>query len=114
MKNLTKKILVEVFKSSNGLYTYTLYRRFLSSPKELFVSLSELSDLGLAHEEDERISLTKKGLNFVINNNILFQKNESKYSKIPNKYLGRKIEINEFYLPRLNDSVNEIFNFEEL
>ena len=110
MKNLNKKLISALFKSSNGLYVFTLYKRFNASPKELFLTIKDLLELNYITEDDGRLTLTSNGKTFVIENNISISVKENKFSKIPEHFLGQKIEVNEFYLPKYAEIKNELLN----
>jgi predicted methyltransferase len=100
LKTLHIRILKNIFKSENGLFIFTLFQRLRVSPKDLFEGIVELVKAEFILEEKERISLTQKGKEYIINNKLASEINSNKFDKIPDAFIGRRIGINEFYLPK--------------
>ena len=91
-------ILKDLFKSEEGLFIFTLYSRYKISPKILFDSINRLKENELINLlEEERIEITIKGINKIVKFN---SKNHKKEFEIKNEFLGPKIKINSFYIPR--------------
>jgi hypothetical protein len=107
-----KTLLKALFKSTEGLFIFTMYQKYNISPKDLFLAIENLSKLGYVSSLNGRLTLTMDGFNFVINNNLSFNKGKSKYDKVPNDFLGPRIEINQFYIPKLEDNTNEFINLQ--
>jgi hypothetical protein len=105
---LEKRLLNEIFKSSEGLFVYTLYQRFKVSPGQLFQAIYNLSLLEYINSNDDRLTLTKKGVDFVSISHPNSRNARSKYEKIPVEFIGPKIEINQFYIPMLFDNSKEL------
>lgn len=110
MNILTKKLLQDLFRASDGLYIFTLYQRFNVSPKELYLTINELVEKKIILSDEDRLSLTSEGKEFVINSDISIKKAKNKSEKIPSEFLGRRIEINEFYLPTSKDIQNQLLS----
>lgn len=108
MSSITKRLLQDLFKSSDGLFIFTIYQRFNVSPKELFLLTKELTDKNLVKEDEGRLTLTAEGKDFVIKTDLTIKSTGNKYDKIPDKFLGRRIEINEFYLPTSQNTGTDI------
>ena len=100
LNNLTKQILKSLFKSDQGLFIFTLFQRYKSSPKDLFESITSLKSQEYIIEENERLSITSKGKEFVIYNNLASKNNINKFENIPEQFKGKRIGINEFYIPK--------------
>lgn len=91
-------ILKDLFKSGEGLFIFTLYSRYKISPKILFESINKLKDNELINIiEEERIEITKNGINRIVKSSSVNNKREI---KIKEEFLGPKIKINTFYIPR--------------
>lgn len=102
MKLLTKQekqILVEIFKASNGLFLFTLHRQLNLSPKEIFSAVENLKSLGLIELLEDKVKITKKGIGYSVQNPLKDQKVLKNETKIQDDFVGRKININEFYIP---------------
>ncbi len=99
LTNLAKRLLIDLFKASEGLFVFTLYHRYSISPKELFLAIKELQENNLITNENDRLSLTQKAKEFIITNKIFVQRRVNKFDTIPENFLGRSIAINQFYLP---------------
>ncbi|MBK6385091.1 MAG: hypothetical protein IPF69_16915 [Chitinophagaceae bacterium] len=70
------------------------------SPKDLFEAITTLKNLEYLVEENERVSITLKGKEFVINNKLASDSNVNKFENIPEVFKGKRIGINEFYIPK--------------
>lgn len=107
---LFKKILLDLFKASDGLYIFTLYKRYNVSPSKLFLLVNELVERKIIINEENRIVLTSNGREYVISNNISLKPTTKKYERIPQNFIGRKIGINEFYLPKSTNIADELLS----
>lgn len=99
LTKLEKQILYEVFKSSNGLFIFSLHRQLNLTPKDLFVSIENLKTSGLIEVNEDRVSTTKDGIGYAVNTQLKTAQNDNQKFKKENT-VGRKIEINEFYIPQ--------------
>lgn len=104
MTKLEKLLIRDLYKSAEGLYVFTLYRRFNITPRELFQTISNLKERNLLTEIEMRINLTPAGKEFVLHHSIAV-KGVDKFSSFPKGILGPKININEFYLPKLSNNL---------
>ena len=98
LSKIDRVIIKDLFKATEGLYTYTLYSRYKISPKELYESIKKLGTEELLENDGERILLTKKGVDFAVKKQIA-RKESEKFDKIPAFSQGPRIEINSFYIP---------------
>jgi|ERR1035437_1941308 predicted methyltransferase len=105
---LNKRIVIELFKGSEGLYLFTLYQRLKATPKDLFNAINELIQEKIISKQGDRINLTSDGKEFVIKHKITVKGNSDKFQKISSNFLGRKISVNEFYLPSSPNIQNEL------
>lgn len=102
LSKLEKKLLIDLFKSSEGLFIFTLYQRYNLSPKELFLAVNGLIEHGLINSDGERIIISKDGISYAINSKMKTSEKRNKHDKIPENFLGQKIEINQFYIPKID------------
>lgn len=93
-------ILVEIFKASNGLFLFTLHRQLKLSPKELFISVENLKSKGLIEISEDRITITKEGINYSVHTPLKIKSDTNNEKLIKEDFLGRRININEFYIPQ--------------
>jgi predicted methyltransferase len=98
LSNIDRFIINDLFKATEGLFVFTLYSRYKVSPKELFESINKLEAEGILINSDDRISLTKEGVNFAIKRQMNYTDAE-KSDKIPDFSKGPKIEVDKFYIP---------------
>lgn len=98
--NQERKILLEVFKSSNGLYLFTLHRQLNISPKDLFLSVENLKSNELLVVNEDRVTLTAKGIDYSTKTTLKIKKEMINTKLIKEDYLGKRINVNEFYIPR--------------
>lgn len=94
------KILIETFKSSNGLFLFTLHRHLNFSPKDLFLSIENLKSEGLIDVNEDRVTLTKKGIDHSTRTTLKSKAEVASQIQIREDYQGARIDINEFYIPR--------------
>ena len=100
LTNQEKKILIEIFKSSNGLFLFTLYRQLNILPKDLFLSVENLKSNGLIDVIEDRVTLTTKGVEYSTKTTLNIKIEDTKQKLIKEDYLGKRININEFYIPQ--------------
>lgn len=93
------KILVDLYKSVDGLSPYTFYQRYQLSPATIFKSASKFIRKEYILDEKEKFVLTLLGRKFIEKNKFKFSKN--KFERIPNEFKVPKLEINEPYLPNI-------------
>ncbi len=101
LNNLQKLMLNDLFKSTEGLYIYTLYNRYNSSPKELFLAIEVLTKMSLVKSDDERLTITTSGIEYAIKTYEVIKAKSNKLDGIQEKFSGPKIEINQFYIPKI-------------
>ena len=97
-----KLILRDLFLSSEGLLTFTLFRRFQMRPSQVFYFIEKYSKSGIIKFENEKITLTEKGREEIVVNGISIAKNKNNFTKIPVQFMVSNLEINEFYIPKLS------------
>lgn len=95
-----RQLLSEIFKSSNGLFIFTLHRQLNLSPKELFAAIEKLKLNGLIDVNEDRVSITKEGIGYAVITPLKFTNNENKQKLIKENFQGKSIKINEFYIPQ--------------
>lgn len=100
LTNQERKILIEIFKSSNGLFLFTLHRQLNISPKDLFHSVENLKSNGLLNVNEDRVTLTKKGVDYSTKTTLKIRTEITKLKLINEDYQGKRININEFYIPQ--------------
>lgn len=100
LTNQERRILIEIFNSSNGLFLFTLHRQLNISPKDLFISIENLKSNGLLDVNEDRVTLTSKGIDFSTKTKLKINTELTNSNPIKEDYLGKSIDINEFYIPR--------------
>lgn len=105
--NLNKvdlKIMVELYKSVDGLFPYSLFQRHKYGPIEIFKTVSKLK--GLVEEKENKLFLTKEGKMFIEKNKYNFE--NDKFGRIPEDFTANKLEINKPYLPNISKLSKEL------
>ena len=97
LSKIDRVIIQDLVKAAEGLYVFTLYRRYKISPKELFMAINKLEVAEIIENNDSRIILTKKGVYFAIKKQISHKGHER--LTVPSFSKGPRIKINEFYIP---------------
>lgn len=100
------RILVDLYKSSEGLTPYVFYKRYKYSPATVFKSTTRFQTKDFILNKDNKFLLTEKGRNFVEENRFIYQ--NDKFERIPKEFLGNRIEINMPYIPNLSKISKEI------
>lgn len=95
-----RQILVEIFKSSNGLFLFTLHRQLNLTPKDLFTAIENLKSNGFVEETEDRITITKEGIEFAVNTPLKNKRVENDKKIVMEDFRGKKINVNEFYIPQ--------------
>jgi hypothetical protein len=95
-----RQILIDIFKSSNGLFIFTLHRQLNLSPKELFTALEKLKFNGLIDVTEDRVIITKTGIEYTVKTPLKTKVDDNKQRLIKENFLGKRIKINEFYIPQ--------------
>lgn len=91
-------ILKALFKSPAGLESFTLFRRFKISFPEFLSSINRLDGLGLVLIEGQRIKILDKGER-LISGSYFGPKLKPKWREVPERFVGKKIEVGDFYIP---------------
>lgn len=100
MTKLENNIISILFKAKEGLYAYTLFQRLNTTPKGLLESVESLTKSGIVSSDNERIQLTALGLNTAIKKPYRLKSETDSAKKIPGDFVGPRIEINKFYIPK--------------
>lgn len=93
-------LLRDLFESVKGLYLFTFHSKYRLQPDELFHIVKKLKDKDLLTVEEGKLLITDKGKEEILKNN--FKKSPEREFNIPQYFLGKKIDINEPYVPELS------------
>ena len=102
------KILVDLYKSIDGLTAFIFFQRYKYGPALVFKTVQKLEEKKYVISNDDKIHITEAGKEFVERNRFIFSKN--KYSRIPDEFLAERLQVNEPYLPNIEKLPNEILN----
>lgn len=91
-------ILKVLFKSPVGLESFTLYRKFRISFPEFLSSINKLSSLNLILVDGQRIKILNEGA-LMISGSYMGAELRPKWREVPERFIGKKIDVNEFYIP---------------
>jgi len=95
-----RQIMIEIFKSINGLFLFSLHSKLNLSPKELFTAIENLKQNGFLDVIDDRVTITSEGISFAARVLLKPQINIQDKELSKEEFLGKKININEFYIPQ--------------
>lgn len=95
-----RQILIEIFKSSNGLFLFTIHRQLALSPKDLFSAIENLKSNGFINVDEDRVTITKEGIGYASKTQLKTKVDSNREKLINEEYLGKRININEFYIPQ--------------
>ncbi len=98
------KILLDLFKSVDGLIPYIFYQRYKYSPATVFNTLSKFNNY--IENVNDKYVLTKAGREYIEKNRFVF--GNDKFERIPEEFKVKRIEINEPYLPDITKLSKEI------
>ncbi|MCF7920738.1 MAG: hypothetical protein K9N06_12565 [Candidatus Cloacimonetes bacterium] len=101
-------ILKDIYESINGLYSFYFYSKYRIQPNQLFKFIDKYSKKGFILYEDNRITITDKGRNEFLTKKIVISTNGNKFSKIPEEFLIKQLDVNEPYIPNINEVPDEI------
>ena len=99
LSKIFRLLISDLFRTTEGLFIFTLYRRYNLPPKKLFEIIKKLEEIKIVKVDNDRIFLTKEGIEFAISNKIKGKIDLDRKKLIPENFLGVKIEINNFYIP---------------
>lgn len=98
LKDLEEKILLKLIITNAGASLYSLNKEYKVSVRLLIAAIQNLERCRYIERNEDIIKISKMGISYVFNKQIN-QKNETFASKVPVVFLGKKININEFYIP---------------
>lgn len=98
LKDLEEKILLKLIITNAGASLYSLNKEYKVSVRLLIAAIQNLESCRYLERNEDIIKISKMGISYVFNKKIN-QKNETTDSKVPVVFLGKKININEFYIP---------------
>lgn len=91
-------ILKAIFKSPVGLESFTLYRRFRISFPEFLSSINKLNRLNLILIDGQRVKILNEGT-LLISGSYLGAELRPKWRDVPERFIGKKIDVGDFYIP---------------
>ncbi len=102
------KILVDLYKSIEGLTPYTFYQRYRYSAVTVYKTVTKFEKKDYLKTKEEKIFITEKGKKFVEKSR--FEFDSEKFARIPDKFLLPKLGVNEPYIPNITIISKEILN----
>ena len=94
-----KKILLRIFKATSGLGFARLKSEFSLTDLQLEPILSSLEHLGFIIVTGQRVMISQKGVEYLVSHPEDKVKGNSDENCIPDRFHGKRIGINEFYIP---------------
>lgn len=96
-----KKILVDLFESTNGLQPFTFYSRYKLTPEKMIEKIDFLLKKELVSIQENTLHITEKGRRIIVTKKIKKPSN-AKYANIPLHFIDDKIELNSYYIPNIS------------
>lgn len=96
---IEKNILTDLYKSEKGLLDYTLHIRYGYSVSKILKLIEKFSHNELVSYDGLRIKITNKGREYLLSNRLIRKGQKDIFSKIPEDFVDKRLEINEFYVP---------------
>lgn len=111
LSDLERKIIIELYRSSDGLFIYSIFKRQIFSPGVLYRCIDKLVDQDYIIKNGDRLTLTEKAKKHLLSQHYIISNNgNNKYANIPAKFIAKKLEVNGFYLPNKNHLDTDILN----
>lgn len=105
------RLLFEIYRSESGLDVYTLYRRLRISPLMLDRVSRPLIKEGLIQISETTLTLTEKGIAWLIQNRNRIQDGRSKpWRMIPDHFVEQKLAVTSPYIPSVSRLDRLYFN----
>jgi len=108
MLKFEKVILKDLYESSYGLQSFTLYSKYKIEPDKIFLFIEKYTNKGILTYNNNKLELTKEGKTLILKQYFATKSNLGKFANIPEEFLATKIEINSPYLPNIENLSNEI------
>lgn len=105
-------ILVDLYKSHEGLSPFTFYQRHRFSAALVYKAVERFEKLKYLQLIDDKLAITQEGREFVDSNKFVFDSN--KFERIPEHYLGPKLDLNSPYIPNTEIMSEEIINLKNI
>lgn len=98
VEDLQNRILLNLINIDEGVSLISIKNEFKVSVGLLTSAIQNLKNYRYIERKEDILKISKKGMYYIFNNFSIYG-NETLESKIPQIFLGRKININEFYIP---------------
>lgn len=99
VEDLQNRILLNLINIDEGVSLISIKNEFKVSVGLLTSAIQNLKNYRYIERKEDILKISKKGMYYIFNNFSIYG-NETLESKIPQIFLGRKININEFYIPQ--------------
>lgn len=99
VEDLQNRILLNLINIDEGVSLISIKNEFKVSVGLLTSAIQNLKNYRYIERKEDILKISKKGVYYIFNNFSNYG-NETLESKIPQIFLGRKININEFYIPQ--------------
>jgi hypothetical protein len=99
VEDLQNRILLNLINIDEGVSLINIKNEFKVSVLLLTSAIQNLKNYRYIERKEDILKISKKGMYYIFNNFSIYG-NQTLESKIPRIFLGRKININEFYIPQ--------------
>ena len=99
LSDLELNVLTRLFKASKGLYIRTLLSHHNLTAAKFFDFLSSLKSKDYVRTDEDRVQITSLGIEYVVAHPKKNERKTSADNAIRENFKGKKIGINEFYIP---------------
>lgn len=92
-------LLNRLFRASKGLYMRTLQSQYNLTAAIFFDLINSLKSKDYIRVEENRVQITSQGIEYLVGHPKKNERRASSDNALPENFRGKKIEINEFYIP---------------
>lgn len=108
-------LLLKELYEHNTIDVYLLHSKYRLSPAQVARSILKFTNSNILTSTEDNISITEYGLNWIIaNRNFIFlKKRDYIWKVIPEQFSQKKLDINDFSIPKRKTLDKRIFKLIE-
>ncbi len=108
MTNIEKKLLKDLYESTDGLFLFTFYSRYKIEPDKIYKFVEKYESKGIINLISDKLTITKIGRDILLKQIFHKASNSDNKLNIPEEFVIDKISINEPFLPNIKEVSKEI------
>ncbi|MFN5418779.1 MAG: hypothetical protein ACK487_00375 [Sphingomonadales bacterium] len=99
LADIELSVLNRLFKATRGLYMRTLQTQYNLTAAVFFDLISSLKAKDFVRTEEDRVQITSHGIDYLVGHPKRNERKASSGTALSENFQGKKIGINEFYIP---------------